>query len=342
MLDMELLPLVWAGVLGLSVTLYVLLDGFSLGAGILFPFAKTEQRRDMIMASVAPVWDGNQTWLVGGGMALLTAFPKAFNLLLSAFYLPLSIMLLALVFRGVAFEFRFKAKRKALWDRAFIGGSTTAAFCQGLVLGGYIQGFDLITHSNGAEQLVLHAGSVFSPFAVCIGIAVCLAYALLGACWLVVKTEGPEQAWARRNGLRILPLIGGAVLLVSLWTPYVEPAIAERWFEMPNLLFLSPIPAWTAVLFGILWWSLKRPAQWDGLPFLSCIGLYLLTLAGLAISVFPWIVPRVFSIWDIAAPEPSLMFALVGVLFIVPVILVYTAHAYYVFRGKTDIHDVYH
>jgi cytochrome d ubiquinol oxidase subunit II len=341
-MNMELLPLIWAAILGLSVTLYVLLDGFSLGAGILFPFAKTEQRRDMIMASVAPVWDGNQTWLVGGGMALLTAFPKAFNLLLSTFYLPLSIMLLALVFRGVAFEFRFKAKQKTFWDRSFIGGSTVAAFCQGLVLGGYIQGFDLVTHANGAESLALHAGSVFSPFAIATGIAVCLAYALLGACWLIVKTEGAEQAWARRAAKRLVPLIGVAVLMVSLWTPYVEAPIAERWFTMPNLLFLSPVPIWTVALFGTLLWSLRQEQRWDGLPFLSCIGLYLLTLVGLAISVWPWIVPRVFSIWDIAAPEPSLMFALVGVLFIVPVILVYTAHAYYVFRGKTDIHDVYH
>lgn len=341
-MDMNLLPLVWTAILGLSVTLYVLLDGFSLGAGILFPFARTEQRRDIVMASVAPVWDGNQTWLVGGGMALLTAFPKAFNLLFSAFYLPLSIMLLALVFRGVAFEFRFKAKQKAFWDRSFIGGSTVAAFCQGLILGGYVQGFDLVTHENGAESLILQAGSVFSPFAIATGIAVCLAYALLGACWLVIKTEDDAQAWARTAAKRLLPLIGIAVLMVSLWTPYAEPAISERWFSMPNLLLFSPVPVWTAALFATLWWSLGQPQRWDGLPFLSCIGLFLLTLVGLAISIWPWIVPRVFTLREIAAPEPSLMFALVGVLFIVPVILAYTAHAYYVFRGKTDIHDVYH
>ena len=333
----ELLILFWTAALGLAVTLYVLLDGFSLGIGILYPFAKDESDRDLMMATVVPVWDGNQTWLVGGGMALFTAFPKAFNLLMSALYLPLLLMVIALVFRGVAFEFRFKAKRKRIWDMAFIGGSTTAAFCQGVVLGTYIQGF-----TYDGTQLHIAAGGVLSPFSIFSGVAVVCAYALLASCWLIVKTEGGLQNWARRCARKLLPVIVIGIAAVSLWTPYVLPYVAELWFSFPNILLLSPIPLWTLALVLLMGWMLFRDRGREIGPFLCCIGLYLLTLAGLGISLFPYIVPRELTIWDVAAPEGSLFFAMVGVLIIVPIILIYTAHAYYVFRGKTNINDVYH
>lgn len=360
----DLLPLVWAGFLGLSITFYVLLDGFSLGIGILFPFAKNKQHRDLMMASVAPVWDGNQTWLVGGGMALLTAFPKAFNLLLTIFYLPLSFMLIALIFRGLAFEFRFKTKRQRFWDIGFPLGSIVAAFCQGLVLGNYVQGFEL---SANADQLFFSAGYLLNPFALFTGLAVVVAYAMLGSCWLVWKTEddpteddSPEdyqqgssqdgelqeapllaQSWARRIALRLLPVIATLVIAVSLLTPWIDGDIAERWFTSPNLFYLSPIPIWTTACLAVMWFGLRNPKR-EALPFWGCIGVYLLVLGGLAVSLFPWIVPRHFNLWDIAAPEASLSFALIGVLLIVPIIIMYTGHAYYVFRGKVSMDDVYH
>lgn len=333
----DLLPLIWAAFIAAGITLYVLLDGFSLGVGILFPFARPGDPRDQMMASVAPVWDGNQTWLVGGGAALFAAFPKAFNLLLTALYLPLMIMLVALVFRGVAFEFRFKAKRKVFWNRAFIGGSTLAAFCQGLVLGTYVQGFEY-----DGQRLVVDALDFISPFSVTVGLGVVLAYALLGACWLILKLEGEMQTWAYEQARRLLPFVVFMVGVVSIWTPLLVPEIAERWFSFPNLLLLSPIPLWTLAMAGVLYWLLNKPEGHDALPFACCVGLYLLTLFGLGISSWPYVVPRVLTFWDVAAPTNSLLFVMVGVLLIVPVILVYTAHAYYVFRGKVRVEDAYH
>jgi cytochrome bd ubiquinol oxidase subunit II len=334
----EVLPLLWMLILLFAITLYVLLDGFSLGIGILFPFARREEDRGLMMGSVTPVWDGNQTWLVGGGAALFAAFPKAFNLLLSAFYLPLTVMLIALVFRGCAFEFRFKAERPRPWSVAFATGSIAAAFCQGLVLGTYVQGFEY-----DGVRLVVGRWHFLSPFSVATGVGVVLAYALLGACWLVYKTEGPLQAWARATALRLLPLVLAGVGVVSLWTPYLVPEIRALWFSWPNFLLLSPIPLWLGAIALVLWRLLRDGREWpDLLPFLSCIALYLVTLVGLAVSLWPYVVPRSLTFWQAAAPASSLMFVLVGVLLIVPVVLAYTAHAYYVFRGKVHAGDAYH
>ena len=334
---MDILPLIWMVILSLAITLYVLLDGFSLGVGILFPWARKAHDRSLMMASVSPVWDGNQTWLVGGGSALFAAFPKAFNLLSSALYLPLMAMLLALVFRGVAFEFRFKAKRTEVWSVAFTVGSTIAAFSQGLILGTFVQGFEY----DGTRLVVGTLGFV-TPFSLMTGIGVVIAYALLGACWLIFKTEGDLQLWARQQALRLLPLVLLAIGLVSIWTPWAIPAIRERWFSWPNVILLSPIPVWTAVIALALYRLLLNRKSPDALPFACCIGLYLMTLIGLALSLWPYVVPRSFTFWEVAAPADSLLFTLVGVLLIVPVILVYTAHAYYVFRGKVRMEDVYH
>jgi cytochrome d ubiquinol oxidase subunit II len=334
----DILPLIWMVFLMLSIALYVLLDGFSLGVGILFPFARDDRQRRLMMASVAPVWDGNQTWLVGGGAALFAAFPKAFGLLLSALYLPVIVMLIALVFRGAAFEFHAHAKDKKWWDRAFVGGATLAAFSQGLILGTYVLGFE---YADG--KLLAGPFTFLSPFSLMTGLAVVLAYALSGACWLIFKTEGALQDWARARARRLLPAVVCMIALVCVWTPWQVPEIRARWFDWPNIILLSPVPFWIAVAAATTYWLLSRPRlPNDILPFLCCVGLYLLTLIGLMVSLWPYVVPRALTFWEVAAPASSLMFTLVGVLLIVPVVLVYTSHAYYVFRGKVRSEDSYH
>lgn len=329
------LPLIWACVIAFGVTMYVLLDGFSLGVGILFPFTSSDTDRDTMMNTVAPVWDGNQTWLVLGGASLFGAFPRAFSLLLPALYLPLIVMLVALVFRGVAFEFRFKARRRWVWDLSFIVGSTLAAFCQGIVLGAYVLGFPV---EDG--RFVGGGFSWLSPFSLMTGVAVVCAYALLAACWLVIKTEVHLQHWARRVAQRMLWVVLGFIVLVSVWTPIAEPAIAERWFSLPRFFYLVPVPLLTGVIAAGLIAAIRRRS--DHGPFLLCVALYLVTLAGLAISLWPYIVPRSVTLWAAASPPESQMFLLVGVAIIIPVILAYTAHAYYVFRGKVSKDEGYH
>jgi cytochrome d ubiquinol oxidase subunit II len=338
------LPLIWGGIIIFGITMYVLLDGFSLGIGILFPFKTNADERDRMMGSVVPVWDGNQTWLVLGGTSLFAAFPEAFALLLSILYLPLIVMVIALVFRGVAFEFRFKAERdevwRTIWDWSFIGGSITAAFCQGVVLGAYVLGFNI-----EGRRYVGGALDWLTPFSLMTGVAVVCGYALLGACWLLIKTEGDLQDWARRAALKLLIVMLVFVALVSLWTPLADSSIAQRWFNWPNLLYLSPVPLLTAAVAIALYNALRRLALRRGRehsPFLLCVALYLLTLAGLAISLWPYIVPRSLTIWQVASPPESQVFILVGVAIIIPIILLYTGHAYYVFRGKVSQEDVYH
>ncbi len=325
----ELLPLIWASFLGLSVALYVVLDGFSLGVGILFPFARDKRTKDTMMRTVLPVWDGNQTWLVGGGAALFAAFPIAFHTLLTALYLPLMVMLLALVLRGAALEFRFKTDNRRPWDIAFAGGAITAAFCQGLVLAAYVQGFGEVAEASAIDGLTL-----ITPFGVFCGISVVTAYAMIGACWLRLKTSGGTRSWASAVITKLVPVVAVSVIAVSLWTPWLVPAIAERWFVWPNIAILSPIPIWTGGLLLALFVTARNLDTADVVPFLLALGVFLLTLTGLAVSIWPYVIPRSLTIWEAAAPANSLMFVLVGVLFVVPVILLYTAHAYYVFRGK--------
>ena len=330
------LPMVWMLFMATSISLYVMLDGFTLGVGILFPFAKDAAHRNTLMASVSPVWDGNQTWLVSGGMALFAAFPRAYHLLLGALYLPVLVMVIALVFRGVAFEFRVRDSRR--WNWAFIGGSTVAAFCQGLILGTYVLGFEY-----DGQRIVAGPLDFISPFSVVVGLSLVLDYALLGACWLVWKTEGEMQQWALRRARLLLPLVAAGVGGICLWMPLKVPAIWERWFSWPNMIFLSPVPIWSSVLIAVLWRVLRQKKLYsDLLPFVCCIGLYMLALAGLAVSLWPYVVPRALTLWDVAAPEESLLFTMVGVFLITPVILVYTVHAYWVFRGKVVLDDSYH
>ena len=331
------LPLIWAVVIIFGIMMYVVMDGFDLGIGILFPFVKGERDRDVMMNTVAPVWDGNETWLVLGGAALFGAFPLAYAVVLEALYLPLILMLMGLIFRGVAFEFRFKAKadKRHLWDKAFIWGSLVATFFQGVALGAFIEGFKVVDRRYAGGTL-----DWLTPFALFSGLGLIVAYALLGCTWLIMKTEGKLQEQmhnlARPLALVLLAVIG----IVSLWTPLAYPDIAHRWFSMPNLLWFMPVPLLVLVTFYGLLKAVARNAHYT--PFLLTLVLIFLGYSGLGISLWPNIIPPSISIWDAAAPPQSQGFMLVGTLFILPFILMYTFWSYYVFRGKVTHEDGYH
>lgn len=327
---------IWAVIIVLGVVMYVILDGFDLGLGILFPYAPTSGDRATMMASVAPVWDGNETWLVLGGVALFAAFPLAFSILLPALYLPLMAFLIALVFRGVAFEFRHRAYRsRKIWTWSFTIGSTVAAFAQGIVLGAFVQGF--------AVEDGVYAGGVFdwlTPFSVVTGMALVVGYALLGACWLIVKTEGALQAWSFRVARGLTVAVAFFLLVVSAWTPFLAEDIVERWFGWPGILFLSPIPVVTALTVAVLWQRLRR--QRERGPFPLAVALFLLAFLGLGVSLWPYVVPREVTIAEAAASPASQSFLLVGVLGLLPLILGYTFYTYRVFRGKVKPGEGYH
>ncbi|MFL5333114.1 MAG: cytochrome d ubiquinol oxidase subunit II [Geminicoccaceae bacterium] len=334
---MELdLPLIWAGIIAIGVIMYVVMDGFDLGVGILFPFARSDSDRDVMMNSVAPIWDGNETWLILGGTSLFAAFPIAYAVLLPAFYLPLLVMLLALIFRGVAFEFRFKSRgNRHWWDRAFTFGSMAATFAQGVVLGSFIQGIEVVDRTFAGSAL-----SWLNPFSLFCGLALMAGYTMLGAGWLIGKTEGPLQAWARGKMRTASLLTLGAVAIVSLWTPLIHAEIAARWFVWPHLLYLSPVPLLVLLVGWRLYLALQRDEHWT--PFLLTLALFLLSYAGLAISLFPYVIPPEITIWDAASPRSSQLFLLVGTIFLLPIILTYTAYNYWVFRGKETADSGYH
>jgi cytochrome d ubiquinol oxidase subunit II len=329
------LPLIWAGVIGTAVAMYVILDGFDLGIGILFPFARSEGERDQMMRSIAPFWDGNETWLVLGGAGLLVAFPRAYAVIMPAFYLPVIVMLLALVFRGIAFEFRTVSRSKTWWNAAFSIGSTLAAFAQGVILGGLVEG---IAVRDGS-----YAGGPFdwaTPFGLCCGLALIAGYGLLGATWLVMKTEGPVAERARGHAKLLLFAVLAFMALVSLWTPLAEPRIAARWFSLPNFYFLWPVPTVTALVAFAVWRGLEQ--RRDVLPFLAAIALFLLGYLGLVISNFPYLVPPTLTIWDTAAAPASQIFMLLGTLLLLPMILGYVVFIYWLFRGKVREGESYH
>ena len=328
------LPLIWAGIIGVSVAMYVVLDGFDLGIGTLMPFVKSDADRDQIMASIAPFWDGNETWLVMGGVGLLVAFPPAYAIVMPAFYLPVIVMLLALVFRGVAFEFR-EVGNKTLWNAAFATSSTIAGFCQGVTLGGLIQG---VRVENGA-----FAGGAFdwaTPFALLCGLGVVTGYALLGATWLVMKTDGPVADRARALAKPLLVAVLAFMVAVSLWTPLDNPHIAGRWFSLPNILFLWPVPLITALTAFAAWRALDKGR--DVAPFAASVALFLLGYLGLAISTFPYLVPFSLTIWQAAAAPSSQMFMLVGTAVLLPLTFAYTGYVYWLFRGKVKRGESYH
>jgi cytochrome d ubiquinol oxidase subunit II len=330
------LPVIWAGIIVLGVIMYVLLDGFDLGVGILFPFAGEHAHRDVMMNTVAPIWDGNETWLVLGGAALFGAFPLAYSTILPGAYLPLLIMLIALIFRGVAFEFRFKADTsRHLWDKSFFGGSLAATFAQGLVLGTFIQGFEI-----EGRDFVGGMWDWLTPFSLLTGFALVAGYALLGCCWLIWKTEGDLQRWCQKLAPKLLVAVGVFVAVVSLWTPLQYPGIAERWFATPNIYYMWPIPFITLTLGLLHFRAVKRGH--DLQPFLLTMAIFVMSFLGLGISLFPYIIPPEITIWDAAAPPESQVFLLVGVSILLPVTLVYTGFSYWVFRGKVTADDQYY
>jgi cytochrome d ubiquinol oxidase subunit II len=330
------LPLVWGALIAIAVLMYVVLDGFDLGIGILFPWIRKPGHRDTMVNSIAPVWDGNETWLVLGGGGLFAVFPLAYSLLMTAFYAPLIAMLLALIFRGVAFEFRFRdPAHTPFWDKAFAGGSILATFAQGIVLGAFIQGVS--TEGRG------YTGGWydwFTPFSLFTGAALVAGYALLGACWLVMKTEGELQDRAFRLARPLLAIVLMTIAAVSLWTPLIHDQIAARWFTWPNIAFLSPVPLLVAAVAFLLDRALRRRREYG--PFLLTLAMFVLSYLGLGISLFPEIVPPSVTIWDAASPPESQRFLLIGAVVLLPVILGYTGYVYWIFRGKVRAGEGYH
>ncbi|PCH97045.1 MAG: cytochrome d ubiquinol oxidase subunit II [Rhodobacteraceae bacterium] len=330
------LSFIWAGIIAFAVLTYVVLDGFDLGVGILFPLAKSERDKSTMMNSIAPIWDGNETWLVLGGGGLFAVFPLAYAIIMPALYMPIIVMLLALIFRGVAFEYRWRTVRwKPVWDAAFFGGSIVAAFSQGIALGALVQGIEVAGRA--------YAGGWWdwlSVFSILTGFAVVVGYALLGATWLILKTEGGLQRQMMRYAWWLAVGTLGFIGLVSVLTPFQDPEYFGRWFNLPGSIFSVLVPG----LVGISAWRLFAGLNdgKDAQPFLSALSLFVLCFVGIGVSFYPNIIPPSLTIAEAAAPDSSLKFALVGTVVLVPLILGYTAYAYWVFRGKVNPDEGYH
>lgn len=317
------LAFVWAVILSFVVIMYVILDGFDLGIGILFPWMKEEAHRDIMMNTVVPVWDGNETWLVLGGACLYGAFPLAYSTLLPTLYMPITLMLAALIFRGVAFEFRFKAEQsKWLWNLAFSLGSTLAAFCQGVILGTFVMGY---TAQQSAYEWL-------TPFSLMTGVAVVAGYALLGATWLIAKTTADLQNIMYRYAKWLLLVVAIFMIIVSIWTPLAYERIWQRWFSLPNFFYLLPLPLLTAIAFISNAIALNK--RYEKLPFVLSISLFIFAYIGFCISDWPYIIPHRVTIAEAAAPDSSLTFLLIGMSILLPVLLAYTCYSYNVFKGK--------
>jgi cytochrome d ubiquinol oxidase subunit II len=329
------LPLVWYGLIFTAVFLYILLDGFDLGVGILFPFAPSDKCRDRMMNSIAPFWDGNETWLVLGGGGLFAAFPLAYAVMMPALYLPIIAMLLGLIFRGVAFEFRFKAvKSRRIWDHAFHFGSLLAAFMQGMIIGAVVQGIEVDGRS--------FAGSTFdwlNAYSVMTGVAVVFGYALLGSTWLVMKTDEETQDWARKSASYTIGYVALFLAIVSISMPIMNADIRARWFDLPNLFFLLPIPTASLILLIMIWRDLHAGREYR--PFLLSFGVFLTGYIGIAISMWPYIVPFEITFSQAAAAPESQSLLLVGTVVLLPLILVYVGYCYYIFRGKASHESMY-
>lgn len=333
------LSVIWFVIIVFATLLYIVMDGFDLGIGILFPFISDKTSRDVMVNSIAPVWDGNETWLILGGAALFGAFPLAYAIIIDALTLPLSLMLIGLIFRGVAFEFRFNATpaHRPFWDRAFQIGSILATFCQGIVVGAVISGFHVTGRQFSGGQL-----DWFTPFNLFCGLGLVITYALLGATWLVMKSENPLQHQMRDLTSKLLFTLLIVFVIISVWTPLAHPQIAERWFSTPNLFYLLPVPIGVLLCSCLLWWGATRPESPHALSFIFTLGLVFLGFSGLGVSIWPNIIPPNISLWDAAAPPQSQSFMLVGTLFILPFILIYSFWSYYVFRGKVRHSEGYH
>ena len=330
------LPLIWYGLIITAMFLYVILDGFDLGVGILFPFAPSDTCRDRMMNSIAPFWDGNETWLILGGGGLFAAFPLAYSIVMPALYIPVILMLLGLVFRGVAFEFRFKAtgKSRKIWDYAFHFGSLGAAFMQGMILGGFVQGIEVDGRSFAGNSL-----DWLSAFSVMTGLALVCGYSLLGSTWLIMKTEDVTQQWARNCAAYVLVLVAIFMGLVSLSMPFLNTDIKKLWFSLPNFFLLLPMPLFSAVILVLLWNDIRKQREYR--PFLLSLGLFFMNYVGLGISMWPWLVPFAVSFRQAAAAPESQSLLLIGTAVMLPVVLAYTAFCYYIFRGKTSHETIY-
>jgi cytochrome d ubiquinol oxidase subunit II len=331
------LATIWAFIIAFAVFVYVVMDGFDLGLGILFPLFPNKSDRDVIMNSVAPVWDGNETWLVLGGGGLMAAFPLAYAVLMPALYTPIIAMLVGLIFRGVAFEFRWRTTQSGRnrWDVAFAGGSGLATLAQGVALGAILQGI----HVEGRH----YAGGWWdwlTPFSILTGLCLLVGFALLGATWLVMKTEGEVRERAYRLSWVLVFAMLGAIVAVSLATPFLSLHYAQRWFTWPNVILTAPVPIAVAIVTAMLLRSLAD--KQDYRPFFLSLALFALSYAGLGISMYPYIVPQSITIWQAASPKTSQVFMLFGVAVLIPLILAYTAWAYWVFRGKVRAESGYH
>ena len=322
------LTLIWVVLIGIGVFMYVLMDGFDLGVGILFPFAPDDESRDLMMGSVAPVWDGNETWLILGGAGLLAAFPLIYSVFLPALYIGVFLLLAGLIFRGVAFEFRFKAtKNKHWWNYAFFGGSTVASFAQGAVIGAYVQGFE--------TENFRYVGGAFdwlTPFTLMTGLGVVAGYALLGVTWTIMKTDGRTQDWAFKLAPKLLLAVLAFFVIVSLWTPMMNERVMSRW--MDNIGWLWIFPATTMAFAGWIFTRLRKRAE--GSPFIGSMVLFAMFYIGVLISMWPYAVPPNYTFWDAASDPGSQLFLLIGFLFLIPIVLGYTAWTYWVFRGKVQ------
>lgn len=329
------LPLIWGFLIAIAVFLYVFLDGFDLGVGILFPFAPSDTCRNCMINSIAPFWDGNETWLVLGGGGLFAAFPLAYAILFPAFYMPLIVMLLGLILRGVAFEFRYKANRRIIWDYVFHFGSLIAAFSQGMVLGTFVQGVHVVGRNFAGGPFDFATG-----FSMLTGIALVFGYALLGSTWLIMKTDDITQQWARRVAGYVLAFVGVFMCLVSFIMPLLNPHIAQFWFSKPNIFYLSWIPLVTLGLFILLWSDVYR-GDHEARPFFISVMIFFMGYLGLGLSIFPWMIPFHYTLWQAAASNPGLSLLLVGIAITLPLILAYTGYSYYIFRGKSHHGEVY-
>lgn len=329
-----MLPFIFAGILAFIILMYVILDGFDLGIGILFPFTNSEKERDQMMNSIAPVWDGNETWLVFGGAMLYGAFPQVYGLLLPILYMPIMLMLIGLIFRGVSFEFRFKADRtKPLWNWVFAISSIVATFFQGIILGCFVQGFQI-----DEAAMTINNPDWLTPFSLLTGVALVCGYGLLGATWMIIKSEQRLQKKMIHFAKGLLILVSLFLVFISIWTPLHSQEIFLRWYSFPDILYLAPLPIITALMIYLTWNSLSRGHELK--PFIFSIIIFLCSYAGIAISVYPYLIPHQVTIWEAAAPDSTLRFILVGVAIMLPILFVYTLYAYHVFRGKTA--DGYH
>lgn len=327
-----MLPLIFAVLLGFIILMYVILDGFDLGIGILFPFTANEKERDTMMNSIAPVWDGNETWLVFGGAMLYGAFPKVYGLILPILYMPIMLMLIALIFRGVSFEFRFKAKKsKPIWNWTFSISSVAATFFQGVILGAFVQGF-----SVNETLMTINNPDWLTPFSLSTGIALVCGYALLGATWMIIKSTGRLQRKMIHHARGLLVLVVFFLIFVSIWTPLHSDEIFHRWYSFPNVFLLSPLPLVAALAIFQVWRNLNTTSEYK--PFLYSIVVFLCAYIGIAISVYPYLIPHQVTVWEAAAPDSTLIFILVGVVIMLPILLAYTLYAYHLFRGKSTGH----